>query len=76
MKNDYWKNLEKYIKSEEFKSKDSDFLNSDRVKNAVSKIKKNKRKRILKSIWDFLCGNFSNILSVAALIIAILSYLK
>lgn len=72
--------LEKYLKSDEYLAAVDKYGNSDDFKNAVKKIKANKRKRCFSRFRNAVIENLFNIISVlisiAALIVAILSYLK
>lgn len=72
--------LEKYLKSDEYLAAVDKYGNSDDFKSAVKKIKANKRKRCFSRFRSAVIENLFNIIStlisIAALIVAILSYLK
>lgn len=70
----------KYFQSDEFKKKAEEYLNSPECKaemKALKKdVKKNKRKRFLQALVKNIFNILALVTSIAALIVAILSYLK
>ena len=75
-----WKQFEDYLKSDEYVKSVKKYEQSEEFKNAMKKIKRNKWKRRISSIKKSFVSNIFNIIStiisIAALIVAILSYLK
>ncbi len=75
-----WKQFEEYLKSDEYVKAVKKYEQSEEFKNAMKKIKRNKWKRRISSIKKSFVSNIFNIIStiisIAALIVAILSYLK
>lgn len=75
-----WKQFEDYLKSDEYVKSVKKYEQSEEFKNAMKKIKRNKWKRRISSIGKSFVSNIFNIIStiisIAALIVAILSYLK
>ena len=75
-----WKQFEDYLKSDEYVRSVKKYEQSEEFKNAMKKIKRNKWKRRISSIGKSFVSNIFNIIStiisIAALIVAILSYLK
>lgn len=75
-----WKQFEDYLKSDEYVQSVKKYEQSEEFKNAMKKIKRNKWKRRISSIGKSFVSNIFNIIStiisIAALIVAILSYLK
>lgn len=75
-----WKQFEDYLKSDEHVKSVKKYEQSEEFKNAMKKIKRNKWKRRISSIGKSFVSNIFNIIStiisIAALIVAILSYLK
>ena len=80
MNEDFWKQFEEYLKSDEFAETAKKYKQSEEFKAAMKKIKYNKWKRRFSSILRVFVSNIFNIIStaisIAALIVAILSYLK
>ena len=75
-----WKQFEDYLKSDEYVKSVKKYEQSEEFKNAMKKIKRNKWKRRISSVGKSFVSNIFNIIStlisIAALIVAILSYLK
>lgn len=75
-----WKQFEDYLKSDEYVKSVKKYEQSEEFKNAMKKIKRNKWKRRISSIGKSFVSNIFNIIStiisIAALIVALLSYLK
>ena len=75
-----WKQFEDYLKSDEYVKSVKKYEQSEEFKNAMKKIKRDKWKRRISSVGKSFVSNIFNIIStiisIAALIVAILSYLK
>lgn len=72
--------LSEYAKSDEFKKNLQEYMNSSEFKAEMKMLQKNNRKRRRKDFYKKVKSNAFNIINtliaLAALIIAVLSYLK
>lgn len=72
--------LSEYAKSDEFKKNAEKYMNSPEFKAEMKKIRQNRRIRERKKFYSALKSNVFNIINaliaLAALVIAVLSYLK
>ena len=77
---DRMRELSEYAKSDEFKKDAEKYMNSPEFKAEMKKIRKSRRMRKRKKIYSALKSNAFDIINaliaLAALIIAVLSYLK
>ena len=77
---DRMRELSEYAKSDEFKKNAEQYMNSPEFKAEMKKIRKSRRLRKRKKFYSALKSNAFDIINaliaLAALIIAVLSYLK
>lgn len=77
---DRMRELSEYAKSDEFKKNAEQYMNSPEFKAEMKKIRKSRRMRKRKKFYSALKSNAFDIINaliaLAALIIAVLSYLK
>lgn len=77
---DRMRELSEYAKSDEFKKDAEKYMNSPEFKAEMKKIRKSRRMRKRKKFYSALKSNafdiINAVIALAALIIAVLSYLK